>query len=237
MLRTQIKDMLKKIARWLQLRLAKYTGHVGPLTIDERIAEWKSQHQPYELDYHKLVDNYRWHDEEFTAYWTEVFGTFSGLSPGQFSPDNIIIDIGCGSRPAFDWFDTQCIKYHMDPLIDEYRKITKVQQFWKNKPQESLLSKPAEEFIPSLKNCGDFINCWNVLDHTYDWRRILLNLWQYAKSDALVCIGTDLESHGVGHPGINDPIFFWEFVKSHFHVLKKYENYLHREIALLLRKY
>ena len=235
MLKSQITDSLKLIARRLQLRLAKYTGDVVSQTLAERNAEWKSWHQPYELNYHEQ-DNYRWHDEDFTAHWTEVFGTFSGLCSDQFGHDNVIIDIGCGSRPAFDWFDDQCLKYHLDPLLDEYYRIEQVQRFWENKPRESLLLKPAEEFIPSLENRGDFVNCWNVLDHTYDWRRILLNLWRYTKSDGLLCIGTDFQSQGVGHPGINDPLYFREFVNSHFQVLKNCENHMYREVTLLLRK-
>jgi len=235
MLRTSVINMLKKKARKLQLRLAKYTGHDGPQTLAERKDEWKSRHQPFELDYHKH-ENFRWDDEKFMVRWTEVFGSFCGLRPNQFGPENVIIDIGCGSRPAFDWFDNHCLKYHLDPLLDEYRGIPQVQRFWKSKPQKSLLSKPAEEFIQGLENRGDFVNCWNVLDHTYDWRRILLNLWRYTKPNALLCIGTDFQSHGDGHPGIDDPFFFWEFVESHFHVLNKRENYTDREVALLLRK-
>jgi hypothetical protein len=235
MMRTQVTNTLKKIARQLQLRLAKCTGHGGPQTLAERKAEWKSRHQPFELNYHKH-DNFRWHDEQFMARWTEVFGSFCGLKPGQFGPENVIIDIGCGSRPAFDWFDNVCLKYHLDPLLEEYGRIPQIQRFWRSKPQKSLLSKPAENFIQNLENRGDFVCCWNVLDHTYDWRRILLNLWRYTKNDALLCIGTDFESHGDGHPGIDDPLFFWEFVESHLHVLNKRENYTDREIALLLRK-
>jgi len=227
--------MLKRIAYELSVRLARFAGHTGLQNLAKRKAEWKSLHQPFELDYHQH-ENIRWDDEQFMARWSEIFGSFCKLRRDQFGSDNVIIDIGCGSRPAFDWFDNRCVKYYLDPLLDQYREIPEVKQFWQDKPQTNLLARPAEEFVESLEATGDFINCWNVLDHTYDWRSILLNLWRYAKPGALLCIGVDLRSYGDGHPGIDDPGFLSEFVASHFHILEKREHAMERELALFLRQ-
>ncbi len=199
----------------------------------DRHAEWKQVHQRYELDFHR-GENFRWDDAAFMGQWDEVFGSFCGLRKDQFAAQDVIVDLGCGSRPAFDWFDAGCQKVHVDPLLDRYREIPQVARFWRH--ARGLLPWPAERFVPVLEGRCAFVNCWNVLDHTYDWRRILLNLWRYAREGGLVCLSTDLEPHGPGHPGIEDPCFFWEFLESHFEIEERREHYIHREVALRMRR-
>ena len=148
-----------------------------------------------------------------------------------------ILDIGCGSRPALDWFtDSPCHKYYLDPLLKQYMTIPEVAKFWSHKDPRYLLPIPAEKHIGKLDHKFDFIICWNVLDHTYDWRKILHNITSYCVTGGLVCIGTDFESHGVGHPGIDDKGYFMSFIKQYYSGTRT-ENHLHdRDLALSLVK-
>jgi len=198
-----------------------------------RLAEWQRIHQPFELRFHQGT-NYRWSDETFWAQWDEVFGSFLGLSPNLFGEKAVLLDLGCGSRPVLDWFTTDCEKYFLDPLLSEYLKIESMQTHWCGKPAERLLSQPAEVSAEHLVGKCDFVNCWNVLDHTYDWREILSHVTNYVRPGGLVCIGTDFRAHGEGHPGIDDPAHFRRMIDAHFDVVDRRENYVHREVALKL---
>lgn len=204
-------------------------------TPEAKFQEWTQTHQPFELRFHQ-GENYRWKDSTFFAQWDEVFGRFMGLSRGQFSSQHVLLDVGCGSRPVLDWFTSPCETHFLDPLLASYRQIEQMRAFWQGKPEQTLHSQPAEKACDALLGKCDFVNCWNVLDHTYDWRLILNNLRDYAKSGALVCLGTDFQSHGDGHPGIEDRKYFDDFIAQHFEVLATRENYIHREIALKLRR-
>jgi len=226
---------LSRLVQSVRKRLRRITPGKDGFAIDEREKEWRRRHQPFELEFHQR-DNFRWDDAQFMAQWEELFGRFCGFDVGQFNSSGAILDLGCGSRPAFDWFDDACEKYHLDPLLDRYIQIPQVAQYWSAKPAESRLAAPAERFIEALDERCSFVNCWNVLDHTYDWRSILLNLWRYSADRGYVLLGTDIVSHGDGHPGIDDPAFLWDFIQTHFEIVKRQENYVGREYALLMRK-
>jgi hypothetical protein len=59
----------------------------------------------------------------------------------------------------------------------------------------------------------------------------------FCRPGAIVCLGTDFQSHGDGHPGIEDRAYFDEFIAQNFKVVKTATNYVHREIALkIIRK-
>jgi hypothetical protein len=195
--------------------------------------EWERIHQPYELKFHK-GNNFRWTDN-FMTLWDKLFGDFMGLSKDHFPEDHILLDIGCGSRPALDWFDSGTC-YHLDPLLNSYMKIPQVQKYWTDKEPVNLLSQPAEELVTDLVGRCDFITCVNVLDHTYDWRIILANMVQYGKQGSIVCFTTDLNSHGIGHPGIDNHDEFYSFITDHYEVIESIPNLFKREISYNLRK-
>ena len=198
--------------------------------------QWQNEHQKFELNFHRHK-NYRWDDEAFMRQWTNIFHGFMGLNMDSFQAGQAILDIGCGSRPALDWFtDSPCHKYYLDPLLKQYMTIPEVAKFWSHKDPRYLLPIPAEKHIGKLDHKFDFIICWNVLDHTYDWRKILHNITSYCVTGGLVCIGTDFESHGVGHPGIDDKGYFMSFIKQYYSGTRT-ENHLHdRDLALSLVK-
>ena len=214
----------RRVTRFLQ----------GPQTLEQRRAEWNAVHQPFELRFHQRR-NYRWDESVFSWQWNEVYGLLMGLKPDHFGPQHTLLDVGCGSRPCLDWFNAGQ-KCFLDPLLDQYVQIGAMTKYWTDKPANCLFSKPAEHFVESLEGRCDFVNCWNVLDHTYDWRAILENIRRYCKPGALVCIGTDFESGGEGHPGIDDQSYFWHFIKSHFTVATQRDDFVYREVALKLIK-
>jgi hypothetical protein len=200
--------------------------------------EWTRVHQPYELKFHK-GDNYRW-SEKFMVVWSDIFGNFMGVNKDQFK-DGVLLDIGCGSRPCLDWFEGGK-KYNLDPLLDQYLPIKQIQKYWVDKTPDEMICSPAEEVIKALVGKCDFIVCSNVLDHTYDWREILNNMVSYGKQGSMVCFSTDLSSHGIGHPGIDDHEEFHKFMGDHYEIVKEAtrkefpEARWMREVFYVLRK-
>ncbi len=206
----------------------------APVNLEKKTKEWNSVHQRFELRYH-TKSNYRWDDSSFYRQWDLIFKDFLGLTYSSFDREKTILDIGCGSRPAFDWFrDSAATKYYLDPLLTSFQSIPKMSAFWRDKKNESLLSIPAEINVKELNGCCDFTLCWNVLDHSYDWFSILRNIAAYSRERALVCIGTDFTSHGIGHPGIDDKDQFYDFVKAYFNVEKEVAHCVNRDIGLKL---
>jgi SAM-dependent methyltransferase len=205
----------------------------APRSVDDRREEWSQRHQPFELRFHQ-GQNYRWDDDAFFAQWDEVFGRFLGLRKDAFGPGSVLLDVGCGSRPVLDWFTGESQKYFLDPLLAEFCRIERMSPYWRGKSPDTLFSQPAEQPITQLFGRCDFVNCWNVLDHTYDWRQILQNVRDYARPGGLVCIGTDFRAHGDGHPGIDDRGYFDRFLGDHFRLDAVRSDYVHRELALKL---
>ncbi len=222
--------VFQKIGRWFRNLFSD-----GITTPEQRKNEWDSVHQPFELRFHQK-HNYRWDERAFRGQWDEIFGRFLGYTQQHFSAGQTLIDVGCGSRPVLDWFTGAPRKIFLDPLLDQYRQIDKMHEYWSAKRPDTLFSQPAEKMVPTLAGQCDFVNCWNVLDHTYDWRLILNNIRDYAKPGARVCLGTDFASHGEGHPGIEDQDYFFRFVNEHFEIVAERRHYVHREIALHLRR-
>lgn len=232
MKRTNLLAKAQTVLLWRLFQLVKRTKL--PIAANKKL-EWQLVHQRFELDFHR-DRNYRWDDEAFRGRWDKVFGDFLGLGIDSFGDEDAILDVGCGSRPAFDWFKSRCKKYYVDPLLCKYLGIPRASAYWEDKTPDELICKPAEEFVSSLENRCDFVNCWNALDHAYDWRQVLENIARYAKSGSLVCIGTDF-SYGLGHTGIDDESFFCDLIRSYFYVDNRKTPFSYRDVALkLLRK-
>ena len=90
----------------------------------------------------------------------------------------------------------------IDPLLDEYLRLCKEMKItWrKNISGSYLYSSQAEELIEYLIGKGKFILCWNVLQHSYNWRKILENISKYAQHDSIICISIEFETREIGHP-------------------------------------
>ena len=196
--------------------------------------EWTEVNQVFELSYQKSY-NYRDFDD-FEKQWKDIFIKF-GLHKDYFN-NKVLLDIGCGSRPALSYFSSNNEKHCMEPLLDEFMKITKNEHTvfsgvtrWhkkENLPDTNISKWFAEEFyklhsvpyetlVPELKDKVDFILCWNVLDHGYDWRTGLSNILLYLKKGGLLLLGTDFEAHKY-HIGIDNPDDLKELIRYNFEV-------------------
>ena len=202
---------------WRQRTPQQAREYWNSKTPQEQKEEWASTHQEWELHYHK-GGNYRHREKLWNEVWKNVYSGFVEFEKNQFQKENVLLDLGCGSRPALSWF-TQGEKYHLDPLLDNFVTIPAMADFWKK--ESNLLSQPAETLVESLVGKCDFVQCWNVLDHTYDWRKIVANFSQYAKPGAIALMGTDLgPTPSIGHTGIDDPQELTAMIEQDFEVIK-----------------
>jgi len=227
----------------IDTRMEKYFSGNG---YDDRKAKehWKDIHQPFELNYHKKP-NYRWGNFKnswmWDDCWDKLFGDFMQFTKNQFKNEEMILDVGCGSRPAFDWF-TSGDKYYLDPLLNDYLKIKEMKEYWKDKPKNKLISEAAENLRDDLIGKFSFILCWNVLDHTYDFKDIIKNISMYLKEDGVALIGNDvLKPPHIGHPGVESESSFFNEIEKYFKIEREedshsMDNILYRDACLKLSK-
>lgn len=218
--------------------------------MNESFSEWAEVNQPFELKYQKCY-NYR----DFNTWdtqWSSIFNNF-GLDKDYFN-NKVLADIGCGSRPALSYFNKTNTKHCLEPLLDEFLEIEKHAKIkfpgktnWakrKDKPHSVvknwfteepfiLHSVPYETSVPELINNVDFILCWNVLDHGYDWRQGINNMIDYLKPGGLLLLGTDYEAHKY-HLGIDNPSELEEIIKTNFNLKRACK---HNEKVMWSRDY
>jgi len=215
----------------------------------EALSEWVEHNQPFELNYQKCY-NYRDFDE-WDKTWNLIFKKFD-LSRDSFH-DSILVDIGCGSKPALSYFSKDNEKHCTDPLLTEFLSIEKVDcgctiekqirlractlpahtkfhkryadkpdinvRSWFEDENYILHSLAYETFIPSLENKVDFLLCWNVLDHGYDWKLGIENIIRYLKTGGMLLLATDFEKHKY-HIGIDNPSELKDMVNDNFEIIK-----------------
>jgi SAM-dependent methyltransferase len=196
--------------------------------------QWQDECQTFELDFHQK-ENYRWNRDAFGEAWRKHFEDWCrSFAAEPFLRNSVVLDIGCGSAPAVDYFE-HSVRYYLDPLIDKYIKIPEVAQYWGEDHMKHALSGPAETYWQFLHNACSFINCWNVLDHCYDWRKVVDNMIKYARRGCIVSFSTDYNPHK-GHAGIDNTEELYMMLASEFEVLKDEPGYWGRDMALLLVK-
>ena len=178
---------------------------------------WKIQSQPYELEYHKTKGiNWCSSNDKFNEYWNNIKNWI-----GEVKGD--VLDIGCGPRPPFEG-------YYIEPLANKYKEITP-KDWWNNRQGYSM---PAEDYTDRLFNM-DYVICWNVLDHTYNWKNILENVKKYLKSEGKFILATDLRAPALGHPGFDNDEFF-KYIKDNFEIIKEERNFSERGVCFILKK-
>lgn len=177
---------------------------------------WHNVHQPFELQWWKenLAKGHS-KDSDFDQAWVPV---------RQFiKPKGFIVDIGCGPRPPF----APCAI--IDPLTLEYQKITP-KKWWDG---VEAYVHPAEYPVLALSVAADTVICWNCLDHTIGWKRILDNMKSYGRPGARFAIATDFWEPFEGHPGFERAEFESE-IEKRFKVIDKREPF-GRQLALLMK--
>lgn len=189
--------------------------------------QWEKRHQPYELNYH-LQTGIEWCKDQakFEDFWWKIFdfATFTGRILGK------TLDIGCGPRPPFKlWPDVDLTV--VDPLAAKYFDASPA-SWWEG---VEIHAQPAERRISSLVGQFDTLLCWNCLDHTVEYDKILENIAAYAKKDALIALSTDFHPPGIGHPGYEREAFM-EKLLSLFDVVKERANFQERDMAWVLKK-
>lgn len=199
--------------------------------------QWQDECQTFELDFHQK-ENYRWDRAGFEAAWAKHFEEWCNVNPLYHIPseyhDRVVLDVGCGSAPAIDYFE-HSVKYYIDPLISEYIQIPDVSEYWTPQHENHSFTVPAEESLPVLYNACSFINWSNAIDHGYDWRVALDNVTSYAREGCVMYFSTDYAPH-TGHTGIDDPAELFKMLEKEFDILKDEPGYWGRDMALLLRK-
>jgi hypothetical protein len=179
---------------------------------------WTHEHQPFELNWwaEHLANGHRT-DQEFEDHWMPI--------RKWIKPQQLIIDIGCGPRPAF----VPCVA--IDPLIEEYRKLPTVNPEWWHGVM--AVAAPAETGFFHLFGKAKTVICWNAIDHAIGWKAILDNMLEYGGNDARFAISTDFWEPFVGHPGFERADFMQEIDKR-FVIIEQREPF-DRQLALLMR--
>ena len=223
--------------------------------MNETFREWADVNQLFELNYQKCY-NYRDFDD-FEKQWKDIFTKF-GLHKESFN-NKVLLDIGCGSRPALSYFSSNNEKHCMEPLLDELMKVekskynvfpggtpwhnkenlpnTKIKD-WFTEEDYKLHSVPYETLVPELRGKVDFLLCWNVLDHGYDWRTGLSNMLLYLKKGGLLLLGTDFDAHKY-HLGIDNPDYLKELISYNFEIISpkvEHSQRWDRDYMVLARK-
>lgn len=178
--------------------------------------DWEQTHQPFELDYHS-TQGIAWCrvENQFRGFWDTIL-EWAEIGGG--------LDVGCGPRPPLGPGS-----YAIDPLAFRYKQM--VPEWWKD---IIAFNQPAESPITELAGKFNSVLCWNCLDHTIGWKRILANLKAYGTKQATFAIATDFKPPHIGHPGFEREDFFKE-VDKHFEVTKYAEDFQERDVALVMK--
>lgn len=186
--------------------------------------DWRTIHQPFELAYHRDYGiNWCRDEAQYWNFWDGILEFVKVPTKGT------LIDIGCGPRPPFHKFVETHDVHVVDPLLDEYLKLTPF-EWWKDL---TVYSQPGEENIPGLK--ADLVMSWNCLDHTIGWRDIIWNAYTYLKPNGIFVCATDFQPPHVGHPGFEQEAFE-NYLTEFFEILDTREGFYERAKAYRLKK-
>ena len=181
---------------WMQVDDIHYVldGLTREVLYDYKKKKWAEVSQPFEINWHKTQPDWR-SDEKAWAGCKENILAETKLSEEYFNGKEVL-DVGCGPRSMLEFFP-KSRKTYIEPLGEEYKKMY---EFLNGDP---MFAVPAEQFVPELENKFDFVWCHNVLDHCYDWRMVLENIFRYIKPGGYFYIATDAGfPPNDGHPGI-----------------------------------
>lgn len=144
---------------------------------------WSKTGQQKELEYH-ITSEWR-HSGDFMPQTRLLFEGF-GFTPKQFT-GKTILDVGAGSQLRTLYFEKAKI-IALEPLGKQY--MEKVDNHNLDKAYK-LISEPAEEHIAQLENIVDFAISINVLDHCYNFEKIIRNVYSYMKGGATAFFSFD----------------------------------------------
>ena len=170
-------------SKWLGSLLNKL-GVKSEVTTSE--GKWKKESQKVELAFH-VKDSFR-QSEAFLEETRFLFESF-GFESNQFKK-NHIIDLGAGSKLRSKFFSAAKI-IAIEPLAERFLEEIQwsdLNDAWK------VYSRPAEYRIDELQKTADFVMSINVLDHCFDFPRIVDNIAFYLKSGGTAFLSFDTHS-------------------------------------------
>ena len=146
-----------------------------------------------ELTWHKK-DKWR-QSEDFVKSNHELFTHF-GFGPDDYN-NMTLIDLGAGSMLRSKYFKGAKI-VAIEPLADKYLHNISSSDLHDS---FKLYSIPAEQDLIELHESADFVMSINVIDHCYEFDKIIENVFGYLKPGKLAFLSFD--SHEVAdfmHP-------------------------------------
>jgi SAM-dependent methyltransferase len=148
--------------------------------------------QPDELQFHKTN---KWRQSEDFMNQTISLLKFWGYKSDDFA-DQLIADLGAGSKLRSKFFQRARI-IAIEPLANEFiRSID-----WTDlNDAYRVYACPAETELTELAGQIHFLMCINVLDHVYDYKKILQNVSKMLKPKGEFLLSVDLHTNGKVDP-------------------------------------
>ena len=148
-----------------------------------RYERWQKKAQSGELEFHRRD---KWRPSDNFAKRTAALFEHFGFRPDQYA-GKTVIDIGAGSRLRTKFFRGADL-IAIEPLADRFRQ----EIAWCDlNDAAEVFSLPAEEFIEACEARGDLVISINVLDHCFDFAKIVANLARYVRADGQLFLSFD----------------------------------------------
>jgi 2-polyprenyl-3-methyl-5-hydroxy-6-metoxy-1,4-benzoquinol methylase len=145
--------------------------------------QWGKVAQKGELDFHKKND---WRQTESFDNDSTVLFEYFGLDKETYR-NKTIIDLGAGSKLRTKYFEEAKIIV-IEPLADQFIKDIS----WCNlSTAHKVYSTPAEQLVSDCVGAADLVVSINVLDHCFDFEKIIDNIRDYLKPDGLAFLSFD----------------------------------------------
>ena len=143
---------------------------------------WESIAQPSELAFHQ---NNKWREDKNFVIESKKLFEYFGFDGYDFLGKNVM-DLGAGSKLRTTFFVGANI-YVVEPLADEFKKIAHCDY----SSAKSVFSMPAEELVGDLIGNMDIVTSINVLDHCYNFPKIISNISKYLIEGGLALMSYD----------------------------------------------
>lgn len=161
---------------------ARTAPNISDHPVDPR-RDWQEQAQEGEFEFHR---NDEWRPSEDFMRQTQALLSSFGFDPHAWA-DKTVVDLGAGSRLRTKYFVGANL-IAVEPLGDRFMAEIP----WSDLcDATALYSRPAEERIDDLVGNVDLLVSINVLDHCFNFDRILRNIHDYLKPDGIAFLSFD----------------------------------------------
>jgi len=164
-----------------------------------------------ELDYwrRRKAEEGTFHASWYRHFYTEHFGLgvedYAGLR---------VLDIGCGPRGSLDWAENAAERIGLDPLADDYRKLS-------SEAYQMEMIASGSESIPFANEHFDIVASFNSLDHVDDLDKTISEIKRVVCPGGFFLLLTDVNHKAT----LCEPIEFgWEIAQGFTDVLEIVEE-------------